>query len=282
MPIEVLLAVLLAAALHATWNAAAKSASGEDPAHTTVAIGIGAGLAAAPALLVTGLPGAEAGLYLLASAIIHTFYFALIGLGYRAADYSVVYPLTRGSAPLVTALASAYWLGEALPAMGWIGIALLSAGVLGLGSHALRRAALDARSLGLAALIAVVIVSYTLIDGIGARRSGNAVGYVLGMLALTSVLLLPLIVRPSGFGTVRDLARRWKLALGGGAFVAMSYGTAVWAMSKAPIGMVAALRETSVLFATVIAAVVLKERFGWHRWAAAVLIVAGLGCLRLA
>lgn len=282
MPTEVLLAVLLAAALHACWNAAARSAPGGDPAHTTVAIGIGAGVASAPALLVSGLPGPEATPFLLASAVIHGVYFALVGLGYRLAEYSVLYPLTRGSAPLVTALVGAAWLGESLSAVAWTGIVALSAGVLGLGSHALRRAALDARGLGLAAIIAAVIVCYTLIDGLGARRSGNAVGYVLAMLALTALFMLPLLARPCGFGSIGDLCRRWKLALGGGAFVAISYGTAVWAMSKAPIGMVAALRETSVLFATAIAALVLRERMGWHRWAAALLIVAGLVALRLA
>ena len=131
-------------------------------------------------------------------------------------------------------------------------------------------------------MIALVIVAYTIVDGLGARASGNAAAYVCAMLALTGVLLLPVLYLRRGKAVLTELAGRTRFALIGGSFALVSYGVALWAMTLAPIGVVAALRETSVLFATLIAAVLLKEPVGLIRWLAAGLIVAGLALIRLA
>jgi drug/metabolite transporter (DMT)-like permease len=230
---------------------------------------------------VTGLPAPASWGYLAGSAVVHVAYFGMIALAYRLADYSAVYPLIRGGAPLMTSVLAALWLGEVLsgPAVG--GVVLLSAGIVGLSSDALKRGHLDRRSLGTAALTAGIVVSYTLLDGLGARLSGDAAAYLLAMMALTGCFVVPLFLLIGSRTLLAALRTSWPQGLLGGAMANLSYGTALWAMTMAPIGLVGAVRETSVLFATLIASVVLKERFGPARWASAATIVAGLMLIRL-
>lgn len=276
MPVDVLIAVLAAALLHASWNALAKGGAG-DALTRAALIAIGAAVSALPALLLVGLPAPASWPFVLASAVIHIGYFTLVGLAYRYADLSAIYPLVRGSAPLFTALIAAGLLGELLTPVAWAGVALLSCGILGLGIDGLRRGGLDRRGIAVAGLTAAIIVAYTLVDGIGARLSGNAAGYMSALMGLTGLLILPVALGFSRDAMRAALPALWRRALVGGAMVNVSYGTALWAMTLAPIGLVGALRETSVLFATVIASVVLRERFGALRWIAASVIVTGLG-----
>lgn len=276
-----IVAVLAAALCHAGWNAAAKSAGGGDPFVATSAIAIGGAVVGLPLLLVSGLPAAASYPHLVASGIVHVAYFLLVGLSYRTSHFSAVYPVTRGSAPLMTAVLAGVLLGEGMPPAAWLGVVLLSLGVLALGADALRGGGLDAQSLSLAAVNVAVIVGYTLLDGAGTRASANLAGYVLAMMALTGLLLLGVLMLWQGRSIVAQMLPHWRVALAGGTMVSLSYGTALWAMTKAPIGMVAALRETSVLFAAAIGALILKERFGPARWAATALILAGLANLRL-
>lgn len=281
MPAGVFVAILAAALLHASWNALAKS--GEGDALTRAAlIAMGGGLSALPALLLTGLPGLASWPYLVASAIIHVGYFTLVGLAYRHADFSAIYPLVRGMAPVFTALIAAGLLGELLTPLAWAGVALLCGGILALGTDGLRRGGLDKASLAVAGLTAAIVVAYTLVDGIGARLSGNPQGYVAGLMALTGFLVLPVAAGFRSAALRTALPPFWPKALIGGAMVNLSYGIALWAMTKAPIGLVGALRETSVLFATLIASLVLSERFGGLRWIAAIVIVAGLALVQAA
>jgi drug/metabolite transporter (DMT)-like permease len=282
MPVDIIAAVLFGAAIHAAWNAIAKGTGHGDPLIMTGAIAVGGAAVALPLLAAYGLPAPASHPHVLASGIIHVVYFLLVGLAYRSADFSAVYPLTRGSAPLITSFLGFALLGEELAPAAWLGIALLGLGVLGLGSDALRRGGLDARSLAVAIANIGVIVTYTLVDGAGTRASANPPGYVLAMMALTGILLLPVLLAWQGAGAAREMLSQWKIGVVGGTMVSLSYGIALWAMTKAPIGMVAALRETSVLFAAVIGALVLRERFGGSRWAGAALILSGLVLMRLA
>ena len=281
MPLEVGAAVLFAALLHAGWNAAAKSLGRGDPMITTSAIAAGGATLALPLLLLSGFPAPASHPHVVASGLIHVVYFVLVGPAYRRADYSAVYPITRGSAPLITAALAALVLGEIMSAAAYIGIFLLGAGVLGLGLDALRKGGLDARSMTIAALNILIIVTYTLVDGAGARASGNPAGYVLAMMALTGLMLLPVLLVWMGAGIVRAMAAQWRVGILGGAMVGLSYGIVLWAMTKAPIGMVAALRETSVLFAAAIGALVLQERFGAMKWVCAGMIAIGLIAFRI-
>lgn len=282
MPTGVLVTVLAAALLHAGWNALAKGRSGSDPLVGTMMPAIACGIVALPVLALAGLPSQESAIYVIVSGAVHVIYFLLVGLSYRYADYSAVYPLMRGSAPLITTLLSAAFLAEPMTATLLCGVLLLSVGVLGLGANALRKGGLNARGLYVALLNIGVIVGYTLLDGIGVRLSGNPAGYVAAMLALTAVMLLPVAIWLRLGTLAADVRAHWRFGLLGGTMAMISYGIALWAMTKAPIGAVAALRETSVLFGTAIAAIVLKEHFGLERWIAAAAICGGLGLLRLA
>jgi drug/metabolite transporter (DMT)-like permease len=273
-------AVLLAAAAHAGWNAAIKR--GLDPLVTTVLIAIGAGAVALPILAVVGLPAAAARPWVIASVIVHLGYFAGLIEAYRAGDMGQVYPIARGSAPLLTALVSTAWLGERLGLLGWVGLLCLVAGVMMLslrGGGELAR--LDRRAVGFALFTALTVCAYTVIDGVGVRGAGDA-------LAITAAAFLGNAVIMALYG----LARRgpklfagpwqiWRTGLGGGALQFGSYGIALWAMTVAPIAVVAALRETSVLFGALIAVVVLREPLRAARVLAAVLIVVGLVMIKV-
>ncbi len=289
---DVFLVVLAAAALHAGWNTLLKlrthpGAIPLDPMAASLMLGIAAALVSLFILPATGLPAPPSWPYALASAVIHVAYYLLVGAAYRAADLSAVYPITRGTAPMGSALIAAFLLGESLSPLAWLGIAAICAGVVGLATNALRRGSLTPAGLGFAGANAVVVMLYTVIDGQGARLSGNPLGYI----ALLEILGGPMLVIPlwlalrarrqSGLAAILGGGRWWRALLGASMSIA-AYVAALWAMTQAPIGTVAALRETSVLLGVLLGAVILRERVGPARWAAASVIVAGAVLVRLA
>ena len=276
----VFIAVLFAAACHAGWNALIKI--GLDPLPATTLIAAGSGVVGLICLPFFGMPQAEAWPWLLSSAIIHLFYFAALIESYRTGDLGQVYPIARGAAPLMTAAASLALVGERLSATAWSGIAVLASGVLLLSARGGRGlAGLDRRAVGFALLTALTICAYSVVDGVGARASLNPQSYVLWLLVGNALLLLPYALWRDGGKVVPVMQRFWLRGLAGGALQALSYGIALWAMTLAPIAIVASLRETSVLFGTGIAVVVLKEPLRAVRIAAALLIVGGLVVIRL-
>jgi drug/metabolite transporter (DMT)-like permease len=273
-------AVLFAAACHAGWNATIKG--GLDPLATTVLISIGAALVSLVFLPMTGLPAFAAWPWCAASVLIHLVYFAALIESYRAGDMGQVYPIARGSAPLMTAIATTGFIGERLGLLGWCGILLLGAGVLLLSLRGGRDLArLDRKAVGLALFTAVTICAYSVVDGMGARLSGNANAYsVMLFVGIGPVMVIYALVR-RGREVLAAMARHWGIGLAGGSLQLGSYGIAIWAMTVAPIAIVAALRESSVLFGAAIAVVFLKEPLRAGRAAAAVMIVAGLALIRL-
>jgi len=273
-------AVLLAAACHAGWNATVKR--GLDPLATTVLISAGAGLIAAPLVPLAGLPLPAAWPWIAASVLIHLFYFAALIESYRSGDMGQVYPLARGSAPLLTAFGSVFLVGERIGSMAWSGIVLLVSGVLILSLRGGRDLArLDRRAVGFAMLTAMTICAYSLVDGIGARRAGNASAYSIALfIGIGPVMVLYGLAR-NGRASMPLAARHWGLGIGGGGLQLGSYAIAIWAMTVAPIAMVAALRETSVLFGALIAVMVLREPLRAVRMVAAAGIVTGLVLIRL-
>jgi drug/metabolite transporter (DMT)-like permease len=278
LSITILLWVLFGALLHASWNALIKWEA--DKLVAAGAIATGAGLVALPIALFSPLPPAPAWPLIFFSALIHVGYFALVAYVLRHADLGVAYPLTRGSAPAFTAIIAAIWLGENLALNGWIAVGAIATGVVTLSADALLRGGLTLRAGTLALANAAVVVLYTLVDGVGARLAGNAISYVAWMMAATALMIVVLTLwfrreAVEGHGT-----GFWLRAFIGGALSLASYGIALWAMTKAPIGLVAALRETSVLFAAILGAMLFNERFGAKRWAALILIVIGIGLLR--
>lgn len=278
MTTTVLLAVLAGALLHASWNALIKWE--KDKLAASAAVAFGAGIAAIPLVLLSPLPLAPSWAWIALSSVIHVFYFALVGYALRNADLGVVYPLTRGTAPAFTAILAAVWLGEFLALSGWLAVGAIAAGVVTLSADALLRGGLTPRTAVLAFTNAAVVVAYTLVDGVGARLAGNALSYVSWMLIGTAVLILPIALIFYRKQVTQKERNFWVRTFAAGALTIASYGIALWAMTQAPIGLVAALRETSVLFAAILGAVIFDERFGPKRWAALILIVAGIGLLR--
>jgi drug/metabolite transporter (DMT)-like permease len=273
-------AVLFAAACHAGWNASIKR--GLDPLASTVAISLGAALVSLLALPVVGLPAREAWPWVLASVVIHLVYFGALIESYRTGDMGQVYPIARGSAPLMTATVTTVFVGERLGLLGWLGIVLLAAGVLLLslrGGRALAK--LNRRAVGFALFTAVTICAYSVVDGIGARLAGSANAYSATLFVGIGPVMAFYALTRGGIRVLSDTRQLWLTGLAGGALQLGSYGIAIWAMTLAPIAIVAALRETSVLFGALIAVVVLKEPLRAARMAAAFLIVCGLVLIRL-
>jgi len=276
----VFLAVLFAALCHAGWNALVKT--GLDPLRATTLIAIGAIVVALVLLPVAGLPHAVAWPWLVSSMAIHVFYFAGLIEAYRAGDLGQVYPIARGAAPLMTAMAATVFVGEHLSAPGWVGIAALASGVLLLSARGGRGLAdLDRRAVGFALFTAVTICTYSVVDGVGARASGNAAGYTLTLFVGNGITLVLYALAREGAKVLAPMPHLWRRALLGGAMQVMSYTIALWAMTLAPIAIVATLRETSVLFGAVIAVALLKERLQPVRVAAALMIVCGLVAIRM-
>ena len=287
MPLDVMLLVLFGAALHAGWNALVKSSP--DKFADTVLVAAGSGALAAIALPFLPLPAPAAWPFALASGAIHIAYFSLVAAAYRLGDMGIAYPLMRGTAPLLVALLSGALIGED-PGLGtWAGVLLVSGGVLALAlDHRRPRGAAVAamagqgRSVAFALLNALVIATYTIVDGMGARASGHPVAYTLWILLMTAVPLSALALLQRGGGALLgSLRARWPVALIGGGCTLGAYALALWAMTRAPIAAVAALRETSILFGMALAALVLKERTGPARLTAGAAIAAGAVALRL-
>ncbi len=273
MSLSIFCAVLFAALLHASWNAIVKL--GSDKLLTTLLV---TGWAAALAALVLPWlppPAPASWPWLAASSLLQFGYYVLVARAYHSADMSLSYPLMRGTAPLLVAITGSLVFDEQLPASGWIGIVLISVGVVSMAGAGSRR------TLGLPLFIALVIATYTVVDAHGARLSGNALSYTL-WLFLLSGLPLPLWALLTRRAQLLAYFRHnWARGLVGGIGTTTSYGIALWAMTLAPVAIIAALRETSILFALLISAMVLKERISGRRLSAAALIVIGAVVLRL-
>jgi drug/metabolite transporter (DMT)-like permease len=276
----VFLAVLFAAACHAGWNALIKV--GLDPLSTTTLISIGSGLVALILLPFVGLPAWGAWPWLVASVAIHLIYFASLIESYRTGDLGQVYPIARGSAPLMTAAATTVIVGERLSLVGWTGILALVAGVLLLSARGGRDLAIvDRRAIGFALFTAITVCGYSVVDGIGARASANPNAYSVCLFIGIALVMVPYALYRDGRDVMPAMHLYWRRGLAGGALQFLSYGIAIWAMTIVPIAVVAALRETSVLFGATIAVVLLKEPLRAVRIVAALMIVCGLILIRV-
>jgi drug/metabolite transporter (DMT)-like permease len=279
----VLAAVLGAAALHALWNSLVKSAS--DKFLSSAVVALWCGVAAVVAALVLPRPAAVAFPFIVASAIIHIVYFMLVGQLYRSADLSVAYPIMRGLAPLIAAVIALATLGEAPGPIASLGVAALVAGVLAMGASGFAHGRINRPTILVALANSAVIAIYSVIDGQGARLSGAgsafAFAYNSWADALTALSYLPIILFLRGRAVVATFAQDWRRGLIGGLAAFFGYAIVVWAMTRAPIAAVAALRETSVLFAAIIGVAVLGEPFHAQRAIAVLVILAGVILLRV-
>jgi drug/metabolite transporter (DMT)-like permease len=273
--------VLAAAALHAGWNALVKIKL--DPFLAMTLICVSCAVIATPALAITGLPEAAAWPWILASIVIHLGYYLFLAEAYRRADMSQVYPVARGSAPLITALLSLLVTHDPVSLQELAGIAILAFGVLLISLRGHRSLAKPSPVAMLCALAtAATISAYTLVDGIGARAAGDANAYAAALFALDGYPMLALCLWTRGLHGVKPALRFLLPGFAGGAMSLAAYWIVIWAMTVAPIALVAATRETSVLFAGLIAVVVLKEPLTPIRGLSAALILLGLVVMRLA
>ena len=267
-------AVLGAALLHALWNALVKSSS--DKLLDVTAVGLGAAACAIVVAPWVAFPAPESWPWMAASAAVHILYFLCVAGAYRWGELSYSYPLMRGGGPMLVALVGFAAFGEVLPPMETLGVALICVGILAFasGRH-------DHRATLYALANAVVIAAYTLIDAQGARASGAPVGYTLWFFVLSGLAIGAVVLAMRGRALPDYLRRNWARATLGGGLSAVSYAVALWAMTVAPVALVAALRETSVLFGAVIGALFLDEKMTRRRLIATGTVLAGLVFLRI-
>jgi len=276
LTLGVTLAVLGAALLHAAWNAIIKS--GRDPLLDTALIALSGTLVSLPLLALVAPPEPASWPYLAASVAVHLGYYTALAGAYKAGDLSHGYPIMRGTAPLLIAAVSVFWFREALSPTAWAGVLLISGGVLSLG---MAGGGASRRATGWALLNALIIAVYTVADGAGVRLAGRAEGYVVWLFLFMGLPfgLAVLAIKRGEF--LRHAAAHWGRGLAGAVLSGLSYGIALWAMTRAPVAVVASLRETSVIFAALIGAWFLKEGHLRERVSGAVIVFAGLVALRL-
>ena len=282
---EVFVAVLAAALMHASWNALVKSRGERFAALIGMSIGMGA--FAVPALYWTTLPGGITWGWLAASIVMHTGYRSFLGLAYAGGDLAQAYPLARGVAPMLSATGSAIFFAEMPRPVAIAGILLLGLGAILLAFRT-RSSSEDgkllpqARTVPFALTTSVFIAGYTISDGMGARSAVDALSYAAWLFMLDGIWCALLFTAMRGGTGLRQLGSLWRQLLMTGGLAATSYFVAMWAMTKAPIGAVAALRESSILFALVISVAFLGETATARRMIAGVLIVAGVAAIKLA
>jgi drug/metabolite transporter (DMT)-like permease len=270
---DIIAVVIGAGALHACWNAIAKQV--QDRLMAFAWMGIAQAAVGALVLAVTGLPYRAAIPFVLTSAVIHVAYDLALMNSYRLGAFNQTYPIARGTSPLVVAAGAYLLAGEHLGAPALAGVAVLAAGLMSLAFSGGRLTRQDAPAVGAAVLTGLTIAGYTLVDGLGVRQAHDPWAY-------TALLFLLQGVPMAGLGAVRRPVTAWRdrvsleRGLLAGLLSVVAYGIVLWAQTKAPLAEVAAIRETSVVFAAVIGTLVLGEGFGRRRVAAAVVIATGI------
>ncbi|MER0480436.1 EamA family transporter [Streptomyces sp. Edi2] len=275
----VVAAVLLAAVTHASWNAIAHGIRDQLLAFTLV--GGGGALCGLALAAVTPLPAAGAWPFLLASSVLHIVYQVLLMQSFRLGDFGQMYPIARGTAPLVVTVLAAVFVHEVPNGWGLAGVALASAGLVGVALWGIRGSGTRPHWPALLAALAtgLAIASYTTVDGLGVRASGTSLGYIAWLMILEGIVIpvYALATRRRQLLTeLRPIALR---GMAGGVLSVFAYGLVLWAQTRAPLAPIAALRESSIIVGAAIGALFFKERFGAPRIAAAGLMVIGIGLM---
>lgn len=276
-------AVLGAALMHAAWNALIKS--GRDPLLDTALVALAGTVVALPLTLFVEAPAPAAWPYIFATVVVHIGYYVAIAAAYRLGDLSHAYPIMRGVAPLLVALASGFWFGEHLSAGTWAGVLLICGGVLSLAFVARSKASAAGKNSTATTLWALasaaIIAIYTMIDGAGVRVSGGTERYVVWLFVFLGLPFGLAVLAMKRGAFLRHAAQHGWRGVAGAVLSGLSYGIALWAMTRAQVAVVAALRETSVIFGALIGAWLLKEgHFRERIWGAAAVLV-GLIALKL-
>jgi len=275
----VFFAVLFAALMHAGWNALIKQR--DDRFLSISALGMGQGVIALCCTPFVAFPHAESWAWIFTSAALHTGYKLFLIRAYTAGELGQVYPLARGTAPLISSLAAFLILGEALSPFIWVGIFTLCFGIALMslkGGAGL--ASLDREALGYALVTSVFIAGYTLVDAVGARGAVAPSSYIVWMFVFDGFTIAAVYAGVRKGAGLAPVLREVPVGFASAAMSLGAYWLVIWSMTRAPIGAVAALRETSILFAVAISMLVLKEKATVWRIGAASLILAGVVLMR--
>jgi len=279
MDVTLITAVLLAALLHAGWNALVKISG--DSFLTFFLFKVGALPFAVVLLLFTGVPDAAALPYLIASGLTLLAYALFLGHAYQNADFSIVYPIARGVAPVGVAVLAMVFADERLSGPMLAGTGVVSLGIMLLAFQRRPQRAMLSGMLS-AAGVGATIATYTLLDGIGARLSGDPIAYMalLNIASFAPICAVALVRRRSE--AMALVAKEWRRGLIGGTLMYLAYGIVIYALAMAPMASVSALRETSVIIAAIIGTRLMKEPFGLRRVIAATMVFAGVAIIILA
>lgn len=272
-------AVLLAALLHAAWNAIAHGIT--DRLLGFALIGLGGMVPTLPMLLVVGPPPREAWPFLTASVLTHLVYFGLLMASYRSGEFGQVYPLARGTAPWVVALVGVALLGESLSTPHLLGVLAVSAGLMTLVFAGGRPSRAQLAALPAAFATGLAIAAYTVVDAYGVRFTQDPLGYITWIMVFQGPVFFLVAVCTRRGRLPAQLKPVWKVGLAGGAISAAAYGIVLWAQLSGALAGIAALRETSIVFAALLGSLLFKERFGAVRVAASAIVVAGVLLLAL-
>jgi len=278
LSLTVFLAVVGAAILHAVWNALVKS--GRDKHLNMTAVILGSLAIALSVLPFVPVPAKESWPYLAASVLLHAGYHLILLLSYRVGDLTQVYPIARGTAPLLVAGVSVVFLGVNLTSLELFAVLLIAAGIISISLVRRRDGLRNLNAAGLAFLTGCSIAAYSLVDGIGARQAGTALGFYSWMVVGNAVLFTAFIActKPRLLLSVPRHGKR-VFAVGGSAtFIA--YATVTWAFTQAPIALVTALRETSIVFALLIGVFFLKEKIDLAKVVSTMVTLFGAALLR--
>jgi drug/metabolite transporter (DMT)-like permease len=269
----VLACVMCAAILHAGWNAVLRG--GGDRLWSMTLMMIAVACVTAVAAVFVPWPNAASWPYVIASAVIHTGYNLSLVRTYRVGDLGQTYPISRGSSPVLVALGAMIFAHEAINIISAIGIVLVSAGIVSL---AFQGKGLRSDFLPAALTTGVLIGAYTVVDGIGVRLAGSSVAYTNSMFLLWSITMPPIFYAMRGRPPAYTGAQT-AMALAGGLVSLLAYGIVIWAMQYDAMGVVSALRETSVVYAAIIGRVFLKETLTARRITSCAAIAMGAACL---
>jgi drug/metabolite transporter (DMT)-like permease len=270
LPPEAIGAALFSAAIHASWNAVLKA--GRDRLSVVGAMGVGGVIFGLAMLAWRGFPVVATLPFLGASAVVHVLYWLALSRSYASGDMSHVYTIARGSAPALVAIGAVLVAGEIPSLVGTVGIALVCLGIAAIGLS--RTAPLTATAW--AGATGLTIATYSIVDGLGARASGDAFAYIGASSIGTFVPISVYCFLRRGFGHMaREMRGDWLRAIAAGAASNAGFGLALWAQTLAPMAYVTALRETSVVFGAALAAWVLHEPVSRRRWLGAIVVAAG-------
>ena len=266
--------------MHAGWNALLKGRG--DPFDSMARLSAAGGVIAAVGVCFVKWPETAAWPWIATSWLLHAFYRYFLIAAYRAGDLTHVYPIARGTAPLLTAVGTALIIGETLSPTGYAGIAALGTGVLLMSVKGSHDGGFDRHVVGFALATAFTICSYSIVDGYGSRINGSAPSFIMWEMFGNAVIMAITTSIVRGAAPYLALRTEWPAAMAGAAMSSFAYVIVAWAMTRAPIALVAALRETGVLFAAMIGVALLGERMTRWRWLAAAMIVCGVVLMRLA